>query len=61
MLLVVCQLSRDVIGYKDSQSVIGAFIFLTVKNHHKQQENIVRVSLRKQLTLGDATTSFAAK
>ena len=39
MLLVVCQLSRDVIGYEDSQSVIGAFIFLTVKNHHKQQEN----------------------
>ena len=25
MLLVVCQLSRDVIGYEDSQSVIGAF------------------------------------
>ena len=61
MLLVVFQLSRDVIGYEDSQSVIGAFIFLTVENHHKQQENIVRVSLRKQLTFGDATTGFAGK
>ena len=25
MLLVICQLSHDVIGYEDSQSVIGAF------------------------------------
>ena len=25
MLLVVCQLSRDVNGYEDSQSVIGGF------------------------------------
>ena len=29
MLLVVCQLSRDVIGYEDSISVIGVFRFIS--------------------------------
>ena len=45
MLLVVCQLSRNGIGYEDSQSVIGASRYVLTQLNSRLLLHVVKLSV----------------